>query len=75
MASLCNRHIQTALDLTRQLIELADKGQVYSEDDGCVLLYGIIRDCAYRIKAEAERERDIHLEAGIWESSSPAPGD
>lgn len=62
-----NRFIHDALQLARQLTLLADNGEAASRDDGCVVLYGIIRDCAYRIRGRAEREREVHRVMGIWE--------
>jgi len=38
-----------------------------SEDDGCRVLYGIVRDCAYKIRAQAECEREAHKIRGIWD--------
>jgi hypothetical protein len=35
-------------------------------DDGCGVLFGVMRDCAYHIRAEAERERDEHELRGEW---------
>ena len=60
MSSLCDRNIVKALALARRLNALADEGEQGSEDNGCALLYGIMRDCAYRIKTEAQRERALH---------------
>ena len=62
----CNRHIRETFDMVRRMIILADEGEQDSTDDSCVVLYGIIRDSAYRIKAEAERERSRHVEKGTW---------
>ncbi|UCD84797.1 MAG: hypothetical protein JSU92_01015 [Deltaproteobacteria bacterium] len=55
-----NQHISKVLEMARKLIILADQGDLDSEDDGCRVLYGIIRDCAYKIRIQAEREREIH---------------
>ena len=52
------------------MIILSDEGEAESIDNGCALLYGVIRDCAYRIRAEAERERDQHIEQGNWEQNT-----
>ena len=65
----CNKHIQQTLDYSKDLIILADIGEADSQDDGCVVLYGIVRDCAYKIRAEAERERDAHKAQGRWNES------
>jgi len=62
-----NRHIAQALELARHLTVLADEGEVSCKDDGCAVLYGVIRDCAYSIRSRAEQERDIHRALGIWD--------
>ena len=62
----CNLLIKQTLDLVRELIILADEGEEHSTDDGCRVLYGIVRDCAYRIRTEAERERESHKAKGRW---------
>ena len=62
----CNLLIKQTLELARQLIILADEGEEHSTDDGCRVLYGIVRDCAYKIRTEAERERASHQAKGRW---------
>ena len=61
----CSKLIAEALVLVGQMNELADKGHEVSEDDGCLLLYGIIRDCAYRIRGEAQKELEKHKARGL----------
>jgi hypothetical protein len=70
MAPTCNKHIKEALESARRLIILADEGEAGSEDDGCVLLYSVIRDCAYKIRTQAEREKDAHKARGHWKEES-----
>lgn len=65
----CNRHIAEALEAVRKLIILADEGEQDAEDDSCIVLYAIIRDCAYRIRSQAEKERDAHIAQGKWDGS------
>lgn len=67
-----NQHIREALELARQLIILADQGDLDSEDDGCRVLYGIIRDCTYKIRAQAESEREIHKLKDLWDIGEAA---
>jgi len=67
MSRTPNQNIKEALEASRILTILADEGESASRDDGCVVLYGIIRDCAYKIRGRAERERDVHKVLGIWE--------
>lgn len=66
MYETCNRNIKESLEEARRLTILADEGEAGSDDDGCIVLYGVIRDCAYKIRAEAERERDAHKVRGVW---------
>jgi hypothetical protein len=65
-----NKNISDTLELSRKLMLLADKGDMEREDDGCGVLYGVVRDVAYRIKAEADREMKAHQKAGKWDSPS-----
>ena len=55
-----DHHIIKALKAADDLRCLADEGEAHSQDDGCCVLYGIVRDCAYKIKGRAEQEREKH---------------
>lgn len=63
-----NTHIKKTMQLSRDMIILADRGLAAAQDDGCRLLYGVVQDCAYKIRMEAERERQRHQAAGVWEA-------
>ena len=69
MKRRCNKHIRESFEMARQMIILADEGDLDSEDDGCRVLYGVVRDCAYKIRAQAEREREEHKKKGTWEEA------
>ncbi|MCG6912106.1 MAG: hypothetical protein LJE94_18590 [Deltaproteobacteria bacterium] len=58
----CDQNIKKTLLLTDQMIDLANIGDAEREDTGCGVLYGILRDSAYKIKKLAEVERRKHLE-------------
>ena len=62
----CDVHIQETLQLVNTMIELADKGDAEREDTGCGILYGILRDSAYKLKRVAEKERQNHIKKGWW---------
>lgn len=62
-----NELIKKVFDLVREMIILADEGQAEAKDDGCRLLYGVLQDSAYKIRHEAEREKEAHVRAGNWE--------
>lgn len=61
-----NENLLKALQLSKELMLLADKGDLERNDDGCGVVYGVVRDCAYKLKNEAERERDSHKQKDKW---------
>ncbi|UKL13898.1 PAS domain S-box protein [Dissulfurimicrobium hydrothermale] len=58
-----NKLIDMALEMVRDMIILADRADADCQNDGCRLLFGVIRDCAYRIRMEIERERQARASA------------
>jgi len=63
----CNQNIRKTLKLVEKMIELANLGDEDREDVGCGILYGILRDSAYRIKKIAEDEKNTHMDNGKWD--------
>ncbi len=63
----CNKNIQDLIDLAEKLLELSDTGDMDRNDESCGVLYGIARDMAYKLLAEAQNEKEKHLVAGKWE--------
>ena len=59
-----DRYLREALFLAQELITLADEGEASSEDDGCRILYGVMRDCGYQLRRETEREQTAHAARG-----------
>lgn len=57
------------------MIRLADKGDADREDTGCGILYGILRDSAYKIWRLAEEEKKRHQEKGWWHDHCPPGSD
>jgi|GEM_PF-1647320 len=66
MGDEMNKHIRCALAIAGLLIRMADDADAGSADDGCAVLGCVMRDCAYKLKAVAEREREVHRRRGIW---------
>jgi len=62
----CNLHITKTLKLADEMINLADQGDADREDNGCGILYGILRDSAYKLKKLAEDEKVNHIRKGWW---------
>lgn len=62
----CNSNIRSTLSLVEKMIKLADKGDRDREDTGCGVLYGVLRDSAYKLKKLAEEEKEKHVQKGWW---------
>ena len=71
MKTCCNEYLCEALQLAGSLLALADAGDCAREDIGCGVLFGSMRDSAYKIRALAETEIAEHQSQGNW----PADGD
>jgi len=72
----CNLHIARTLQLVDEMIALADRGDEDREDKGCGILYGVLRDSAFKLKKLAEEERQNHIRKGWWpDPEAPAPPD
>jgi hypothetical protein len=55
-----DRNVRSLIEAASVLIEIADKGHAECQDANCVGLFGLAKDCGYRIRAEAEREFSAH---------------
>jgi len=62
----CNLHIARTLQLTEEMIRLADLGETDREDNGCGILYGVLRDSAFKLRKLAEAEKQNHIRKGWW---------
>lgn len=60
MNSKADVQIRSILKMADQMIVISEKGFASSDDDGCLLLNGMVRECAYRLRDAAERERKSH---------------
>jgi len=67
MAKAYNTNLQRVTRLTREMLALADEGDRDRNDDSCGILYGILRDMAYRLRSLAEQECVKHQQAGKWD--------
>ena len=70
MNKCCNENLSKALELADSLLVLADAGDRLREDVGCGVLFGSIRDSAYKIRALAETEIAEHKSRGSWQSAA-----
>lgn len=65
----CDLNIKATLNLVQQMLDLADQGDDQREDSGCGILFGVVRDSAYKIRQLAEKEREAHIRKGWWDES------
>ena len=62
-----NENIRLVKELTEEMLKLADRGDHYRNDASCGILYGVLRDTAYRLRKLADEECDKHKQAGKWD--------
>jgi hypothetical protein len=62
----CNETIRKTLKLVKEMLALADEGDAVREDNSCGILYGVLRDSAFKIKKLAEAEKEAHIKKGWW---------
>ncbi len=62
----CDESIKKTLDMTKSMLDVANQGDADREDSGCGVLYGVLRDAAYKIRMLAESEREKHIKKGWW---------
>jgi len=67
MAKICNKNIEKVIQLAREMIVLADNGDINRTDRSCGVLYGVLRDSAYKLIKMAESEKMLHKDNGSWD--------
>ena len=66
MKDECNASIIRTVELSREMLALADEGDGFREDVGCGVLFGTLRDCAYKLRSLAEAEISEHKLHNKW---------
>ena len=56
------------LKLSQQLLELADNGDRDRFDTSCGILFGTLRDYAYKLRSLAQEEIEIHKKSGNFDA-------
>ena len=69
----CDQNIVRTIEVSREMIRIADRGDAEREDVGCGVLYGILRDSAYKILKLAEEEKQRHQAKGWWQGNCLCP--
>jgi len=64
----CDKNIKKILQLTSEMLKLAEIGDAQREDTGCGILYGVLLDSAYKLKKLADKEKEAHIKKGWWKN-------
>jgi hypothetical protein len=67
MSETYNENLLRVSRLTKEMLAMADEGDRDRNDDSCGILYGILRDMAYRLRSLVEEECGKHKETGKWD--------
>ncbi len=72
MVSNTDRYIQEGMRIAQELNTLAEEVQTDCDDDGCMVLCGVMRDCAYRIRRHAENALGWRRARDFWTQGTHA---
>lgn len=62
-----NENLVKLLRLTKEMLALADEGDRDRNDASCGIIYGVLRDTAYKLRRLADQECEKHRASGKWE--------
>jgi hypothetical protein len=68
-----DEYVRRAIRIAGEMKSLADDGETQARDSSCAVLFGVIRDCAYKIQGRAEREAEMHRLTGMWNEQREGP--
>ena len=49
------KNLNRVMELCYEMLEVADYGDKYRKDDGSGVVFGLLRDCAYKIRNVTEK--------------------
>ncbi len=58
--NIIKENLDKVIRLCRQMLDLADLGDRHREDAGCGVVFGALRDDAYKVLRMAEKEKEKH---------------
>jgi len=62
-----NQNLLDTLRLTQTMLDLAERGDNERVDAGCGVLYGALRDSAFKLRRMAIEERENHIANDDWD--------
>jgi len=61
LSKTADQCLKKTMQLAERMLRLADHGDAVRNDPGCGVVYGMLRDSAYKLKQLAEAEQAAHL--------------
>jgi len=55
-----DENLRSVLQMCEQMLTLANQGDEYRQDAGCGVVFGTLRDMAYKMRGLAEKELGRH---------------
>jgi hypothetical protein len=69
----CKKFLSEALDISQKLMTIANEAETECEHDGCLVLFGIIRECSYKIRMATEKQlKELAAEETVPEDEENA---
>ena len=65
MSHIGNEYISEAMKMAQRIMRMANCGELLTSNDECGVLFGVLRDCAYKIRKQATRDSQIQKEKTI----------
>jgi len=59
---ISDRNLKKVITICYEMLELSDHGDKFRHDDRCGVVYGTLRDAAYKVRQIAELELKRHRE-------------
>jgi len=59
---ILDRNLKKVITICYEMLELSDHGDKFRHDDRCGVVYGTLRDAAYKVRQIAELELKRHRE-------------
>lgn len=60
-----DRNLKNVIELCYEMLQLADHGDQVRNDEGCGVVYGMLRDAAYKIRRVTEKELKDHQDRNL----------
>ncbi len=64
-------YLRQAIHLSEEMIALASAGDACRTDAGCGIVFGSMRDKAYKVRSLAQNELKLHQESGASNADEP----